>query len=378
MNRATNAAVMRASNRKLILDLIRRNPISRVELAERVHLTRASITQIVEELIANGLVEEVAAEERGTIGRRRIQLALCHNARFVVGVNIRRGAFYTGIIDLYGDVLAENTIENSGKSAQQLLEEIARSVQAQKKALGISDDLIAGVGVSAPGPVNYTDGIILNTVNFNGWRGVPVASALSNTLGLPVFVEKDTNARALEEKYFGAGKNISSFLLLQIYEGVGSGVMINDRLYRGANGLGTEIGHTSVRYDGPVCMCGGRGCLENYLRDSELFRGSRWANWAQLSAERDTPEAQEIIERATEYISCALVNAINLFNLERVIITGGTANRYELLLDMLNSKVGARMFTRTPDRTQPIIRGSAFNPVRAGAMPALHTVFQDR
>ena len=149
MNRATNAATMRASNRRLILNLIRLKPISRVELSERTRLTRASLTQIVDELIAEGLVETASTEARGTLGRRRTQLALRRDARLVFGVNIRRRHCWVGAINLYGEVRAQQGISLADRTAPQAMEEIASVIRAQAAALDLPPERIAGICPSA-------------------------------------------------------------------------------------------------------------------------------------------------------------------------------------------------------------------------------------
>lgn len=377
MTYATNAAAMRSGNRKLILDLIRQSPISRVELAERTHLTRASITQIIEELSAAGLVEAVSTVERGTQGRRRTQLALRHRARYAFGVNIRRRRCHIGAVDLYGEVLAAETLPLRS-SVEESLDVIAETILRQKSALSLPESHIIGAGVSAPGPVDYLSGTILNPPNFDGWHGVGVCRMLEARTGMKCFLEKDTNARTLEEKYFGAARELSNFMLVQINDGVGSGVMIRDRLYYGMHGMGTEIGHTSIRFDGPVCGCGNRGCLENYFHIPTLLAGSRFGSWEALAQSDGAPDASEILDRAAEYLAAALVNAINLFDLEQVILAGDVAESAEPLLTRLNAMLPSRILSRESVLETPVTASAASIPVRTGAMAALQDMFQDR
>lgn len=375
---ATNASVMRASNRKLILNLIRLAPISRVELAEQVHLTRASITQIVDELIEAGLVEAISTVEHSGLGRKRVQLAICPNARYVFGVNIRRRRCHVGVINLHGDTLLHEELPIEGKSIEHACDEIANALLRMRRKLSLPNDRILGIGVSAPGPVNYQEGSILNPPNFSAWHNTPIRAMLEERTGYTTLLEKDTNARALEEKYFGAALNLSNFMLVQIDDGVGSGVMIHDKIYRGTHGMGSEIGHTSIRYDGPVCSCGNRGCLENYLRVPALLEDSRFSCWEELAAHSDQADATAILDRAAEYLAAALVNAINLYDLEKVILTGDVSLCPDPLLSRLNSLVSDRVLSRTSVETIPVIASRATAPVRTGAMAVLHEMFQDR
>lgn len=380
MTHATNAAVMRTSNRKLILDLIRRGPISRAELAERTQLTRASITQIADELLEAGLVEPCSTDcnpDAGTApGRRRTLLALKHNARFFFGVHISRRRCRVGVVDLYGDVLTDDELPLDGHSPESAADAVAGIIRSRMAQLPYPKEQFLGIGISAPGPVDHREGIILNPPNFDAWHNTPICAMLSERTGLPALLEKDTNARALEEKYFGAAMNVSGFMLVQIDEGVGSGVMIRDSLYRGTRGLGTEIGHTTIRYDGPPCRCGGRGCLENYLRIPALLAGSRFADWEQLTGCANEPDAARILDRAAEYLAAALVNAFNLYDLEQVFLSGEVAACPQPLLDRLTPLVSARVLSRS-SRT-PVSACSGRLPVRTGAMAVLYDFFQPR
>ncbi len=389
MTHATNATVMRASNRKLILNMIRLGPVSRAELAERARLTRASITQIVDELLEAGLVEPcpdaagtaetgASADVGGAPGRRRTLLTLRRRARFVFGVHISRRRCRVGVVDLCGDVLAQSELPLAGHTPESAADAIAGIIRAQMEQLRLPAGTIWGIGVSTPGPVEHREGMILNPPNFDAWHNTPICAMLRARTGLPALLEKDTNARALEEKYFGAAADISGFMLVQIDEGVGSGVVIHNELYRGTRGLGTEIGHTTIRYDGPPCRCGGHGCLENYLRIPALLTGSRFSDWDQLTACAGDPDAARLLDTAAEYLAAALVNAINLYDLEKVILSGDILSRPQPLLDRLNPLVRARALSRSSLQPVPVSASAGVLPVRTAAMAALYDVFQER
>lgn len=383
MTHATNAAVMRASNRKLILDLIRRGPVSRAELAEHTRLTRASITQIVDELLESGLVEPCPdAPETigsvGTLGRRRTQLMLRRRSRFVFGVHISRRRCRVGVVDLCGEVLLQDEFLLAAHTPDSAADAIAALIQAQTAALQLDAADILGIGVSAPGPVDHRSGVILNPPNFDAWHHTPICAMLTARTGWPALLEKDTNARALEEKYFGAAGNISGFMLVQIDDGVGSGVVIHDKLYRGTQGLGTEIGHTTIRWDGPPCRCGSCGCLENYLRIPALLEGSRFADWEQLTAHAAEPDAARLLDDAAAYLAAALVNAFNLYDLEAVILSGDILSCPQPLLERLEPLIAARVLSREYVRPRPVIESARVLPVRTGAMAALYDIFQER
>lgn len=381
MDQATNAAIMRARNRKLILNMIRMQPISRAGLADAVQLTRASITQIVDELIENGLVEPVdsaATVSSNTLGRKRTQLALCRKSRFVFGVHINRRVCHVGAVDLCGELQVEQCVSVAGRAASNVLNDIAACIHQQRTQLQLHDTQIIGVGVCTPGPIKYRAGTLCNPPNFAAWHGVPVCEVLQNKTGLTVLLEKDTNARALEEKYYGAAQQLSDFMLVQIDDGVGSGVIVRNALYRGNDGLGSEIGHTSICYNGPQCSCGNRGCLENYLRIPSLLADTPYRTWAELAEHEAEPTAAEVLDRAADYAATALINAVNLYDLEKVLLSGVVAEVPEPLLRRLNNRMSSCVLSKSTKSEELVSTATAPVPVRTGAMAMLHAFFQER
>ena len=371
MPHATNASVMRDQNRKLILNMIRLRPISRVELAQSIHLTRASVTQIVDELIQSGLVEEASAVG-GSRGRKRVTLRLRENSQYVFGVHIGRQFCHLGITDLCGNVKEVCRRPIAGQQPEALLRELG--AQIRELCASLTDAHVLGIGVCCPGPVDYRSGCILNPPDFPGWERVPICQLLSEYTGLPALLERDTNARALEEKYYGGCKDVSNFILVQIDKGVGAGVLIGDRLYRGSRGMGAEIGHTSIRFDGPLCSCGNRGCLELYLRPEQLLSGTEYTCWEEAVKARD----QDVLERCAEYLAAGLVNAVNLYDLERIVLAGELSVEPQMLLELLDAKLRNRILN-TDALCKPLVTvGTDFQPVRTAAMAVLWDFFQTR
>lgn len=381
MNRATNSAVMRVSNRKLILNMIRLCPISRAELAQKAQLTRASVTLIVEELLEAGLVEPcMEAQEQeaaGMLGRKRTLLALKHQARFAYGVHLTRHRCWVGLVDLYGDVMTEQEFVITGMKPEEVLDQAAEQMERQRQECAIAKEHILGIGVSAPGPVDYRDGIILNPPKFENWHHTPVCDMLQKRMGLSVYLEKDTNARAMEEKYFGVAREFSGFMLVQIDEGVGSGVVVGDTVYRGNQGMGSEIGHTTICYDGPKCSCGNRGCLENYLSIPALLKDTPFESWHQLT-KQETDMSVKILDQAAEYLAAALTNAINLYDLQKVILTGEVAACPDPLLHRVNALLYSRVISPSSLQEIPVVASRSIAPVRTGAMAVLCEFFQGR
>ena len=379
MNLATNAASMRDSNRKLILNLLRLEPMARADLAERTNLTRASITLIVDELISEGLVEEANIIESVALGRKRTRLVLCHNARFAFGVSLHRRRCYVGVADLYGDVTEETDFATEGCSWSQITDRIVKEISSIKARSGIPDEKILGIGISAPGPVDYIEGRILNPHNFGDWKDIPICSILTERTGYTALLERDSAARTLEERFFGAAKDSSNFMLVQIGGGVGAGVMTRDKLYRGSRGLGTEMGHMSISMDGPECSCGNRGCLEAYLNISHFLADSRFESWRELIDESGAPDAQILLDRAAGWLSAAFINAFNLYDIERILLVGSDfAGAATPLVTRINKLMENKIFIHDRMQGDVVAQGNTVGSSRTGATAMLYSTFCER
>jgi predicted NBD/HSP70 family sugar kinase len=172
-----------------------------------------------------------------------------------------------------------------------------------------------------------------------------LAAAASAHLGLPVHIDNDANLVALAELWFGAGRSISDFAVVTIEHGVGMGLVLGHRIYRGTQRLGMELGHTKVQLDGALCRCGQRGCLEAYIADYALAREATTAlNWGHKEgqsigilleslydhAKAGNSTAKSIFRRAGRYLAVGLSNVINLFD-PALIILSGERMRYDYL-----------------------------------------------
>jgi glucokinase len=170
--------------------------------------------------------------------------------------------------------------EPSGRPADDLAR-IAEDVAAVVAEAGLSLAEVRAVGVTAPGPLDPERGVVLLPPNLPGWRDVPIVARLRDALGVPVFLENDANAAALAEWHFGAGRGFRHLVYLTMSTGVGGGLILDGRLYRGVLGSAGEIGHMPVEWEGEPCPCGQRGCLEAYVG------GAAWARRLRAHAPAD-------------------------------------------------------------------------------------------
>ena len=335
--------------RQQVFDRIRAaGHIPRVQLARELGVSPASVTTLTGELIDMGLIQEVAAPRDADSGRGRpaVALGVRAEAYLVAGLKISDRDMSAVIVDFSGRLLADHHAERlpAAMSVGELVDAIESLLDTVCQKAGTARADLSGVGVAMPGHIDSPGGIALWSSVLRE-RNVPAVAAITQRLGLPVHIDNDANLCALAELWFGAGRARSDFAVVTIEHGLGMGLVINHRLYRGAQGLGMELGHTKVHLDGALCRCGQRGCLEAYVADYALAREATtaldWTNKGGQSmsilleslydhAKAGNQSARSIFHRAGRYLAVGLSNVINLFD-PALIILSGERMRYDYL-----------------------------------------------
>ncbi|MEW1927592.1 ROK family transcriptional regulator [Streptomyces sp. NPDC088360] len=258
-----NLPALRGHNAALVLDLLRtagEAGISRLELAERTGLTPQAVSKITARLRTEGLAAE-AGRRASTGGKPRTLLRLVPDAGHAVGLHLDRDELTAVLADLTGHVVAERRAPlEFGDGAEAVVDAAAgvvRELVQEERAPG--DAGLLGVGVALPGPLDHADGVLHRVTGFPAWDGFPLRDAFAGRLGMPVVVDKDTNAAALG---LALGGVADSFAYLHLGTGLGAGLVLGGGLYRGARTGAGEFGHQVIQLDGPECGCGDRGCIE--------------------------------------------------------------------------------------------------------------------
>ncbi|MFF7866001.1 ROK family transcriptional regulator [Streptomyces qaidamensis] len=255
-----NLLALRSHNAALVLDLLRSagdEGISRLELAERTGLTPQAVSKITARLREDGLAAE-AGRRASTGGKPRTVLRLVPEAGHAVGVHLDRDELRVVLVDLRGAVVGERRAAlDLGAGAEAVLGAVRTTVAGVLPA-GPGGALL-GTGVALPGPLDHSRGVLHRVTGFPEWDGFPLREALAGRLGMPVVVDKDTNAAALG---LAAGGEGGSFAYLHLGTGLGAGLVIGGSLHRGARTGAGEFGHQVIQLDGPSCTCGNRGCVE--------------------------------------------------------------------------------------------------------------------
>lgn len=322
--------------------------IARVQVAKDLGVSPASVTTTTSELIEAGLIEEVPAPRDPETGRGRpaVALGVRAAAHHVAGMRLSDREHTAVVADFAGQMIASDTIPRrpGAMDLQTLLDASEALLDRVCAKAGIPRSQLSAVGLGVPGFVDRVGGLVLWSPVLSE-RATPLAAAAAERFGVPVHVDNDANLVTLAELWFGAGRKLSDFAVVTIEHGVGMGFVLNHRIYRGAQGLGMELGHTKVQLDGALCRCGQRGCLEAYIADYALAREATTAlNWTHKEsqsigvlleslydhAKAGNTAARSIFRRAGRYLAVGLANVVNLFDPELIILSGERM-RYDYL-----------------------------------------------
>lgn len=331
-----NADYTKEYNRKAVLRNLRHNAMSRAELARATGLTRAATSLIVEELLNLGIVTELAPQSVGR-GRSATPLALRPDCYYALAVDLARKGCSVGLCDMAGNLLKCRKIPAQDNLA----------IIAELKAIleTVERDKVLGIGISSPGPLDCENGRILNAPRFERWHGVEISRLLSEALDLPAYLEHDVCALALHQLETGQSRN---FMLVFVDIGIGAAIMSGGKLLGNSKYFTGELGHTTIRFDGRLCACGNRGCLETYASIPALLEGSEFSDWDDLMDHvGSNPDARLLLDQEAVYLSAGLINLLNLIPVDTIYLAGDICYRYELLAQRLQREIRAKALDRS-------------------------------
>ncbi|MFF5895773.1 ROK family protein [Streptomyces argenteolus] len=356
MNRSTsrsggaNLPALRHHNASLVLDLLRvagEQGISRLELAERTGLTPQAVSKITARLRAEGLAAE-AGRLASTGGKPRTVLRLVPDAGYAVGLHLDRDELTAVLADLAGTTVATRAFPlDLGAPAADVLATAAHAVKTVRAAAPRTGDRqVFGVGAALPGPLDHRSGVLHRVTGFPQWDGYPLREALAAHTGLPVVLDKDTNAAALGLAL--RERADADFAYLHLGTGLGAGLVLGGALHRGARTGAGEFGHQTLQLDGPPCGCGGRGCIEA-LCLSAVARG-------------DVAEAARVL-------GAGVANLVGLLDIDRVVLGGRTVAAHEhAYLSGVREVVEERARREGVPAAVPVtVAGGGDRPVAEGA-----------
>lgn len=357
---------------------------SRQVLTQHSGLSTATVANVVTDLIEARVVVETGFEQ-AQVGRPRAILTVNPHSGYLVGIDIAETYIHFELFDLrltFRQAI-EHRLDHAENQPRQVLEHLVQGLAELLQAADVPRGAVLGVGVSVPGLVEPSGGVSVFAPNW-GWRDVPLLTLLREQIDLPLYLDNPLKAIALAQLWFGAGRNASNLIVLNIGTGVGAGVIINGQLYRGAvNGAG-EWGHTTLALDGRACRCGGAGCVETYVGSPGIIQhlqelaphspllqaGDQTAIIEALAAaaRQSDPAALATLRRTAHYLGAGVANLVNLFNPE-VIVIGGWVGRQlgPYLLPELQPVVARYALAQTLASARIELCTLRHNPVSLGA-----------
>ena len=350
-------------NRRLILEQIRRHePISRSEIGAATGLSKAAVSSIVAELMDAGLVQETGSQSTA-IGRPRIMLALIPDAAYILGAELTNQECRVILANLRAEPLRQwmepiSSVDLGVETLLSVLEACVRRVTAD-----VDPNQILAMGLCVPGIVDPTTGQVALSVLLP-WRNVPLGQLAGARFPYPVAVFSRGNAATWGERWYGAGQTAVNMLYARVGTGIVGGLVINGQPYFGQGFGAGELGHVTVQPDGALCRCGNQGCLATVAtvdallsRVSRLLRESRdnslWSrvgddlNGLRLSdvvwaAEDNNPVALQALAEVGRWLAIAIASAVNLLDLDMVIVGGPMEQAGERLMGPLRAELSQR------------------------------------
>jgi predicted NBD/HSP70 family sugar kinase len=318
--------VRRANRSSLLTDLFHGGRQSRQQLGATTSLSQASVSNLIGEMIDEGLVEE-AGLVGSDGGRPRVLLQVRPAFRYVVGADVGETRIVVELYDLAMNRLAAAKYQHDD-DPDQVARQLLDGLSAVLEEAGVAPEDVLGYGVGVPGVVDQ--GVVYSQVT--GWDAVPLGDVLAGGTSVPVFVENGAKTVGQAEMWFGAGRGARHAVIILIGTGVGAAVVMDGHSYRGANSNAGEWGHTTLVYDGDLCRCGARGCLEAYVGADSI--NTRLAavldekydpgRLDRLLAEKEhSEEVADVFAQTCGYLGAGIADLINLFSPERIAIGGG-------------------------------------------------------
>ena len=313
--------------------------MSQAEIARKMGLTRAGVSLITDELLHEGFITQSEASASGR-GRPPVSLALVPDSIYAVGIYLNRDGCFAGLIDICGNVHIKERVQLEATSDK--LSAIEATVLRLLKASGISTEKLAGVGISAPGPLDGENGVILNPPRFDLWHNMSICSELRARLHIPVYLEN--NASSLAQFHYGKPELLDSenFLLLLVDSGIGSGIISGGKLLKGVGYFTSELGHTSINYNGKRCVCGNIGCLEAYASIPSLLADTPFKQWREILDKRsENSSAFDLINLELNYLATGIMSTANIISIDTVVLAGDISYGADYTAPLLEEKLKA-------------------------------------
>jgi predicted NBD/HSP70 family sugar kinase len=351
---------MREVNSEQVLRVIlREGPLARVDLARHVGLTTTAISNITRELIERGLLCEIGMTRGHRVGANSILLDFPENGIALGAVHQGVSALRVALSTLRGRIIGRRVIATPERySPEWAIETIVQALRELSSAHGYSDNQLIAIGVGLVGLINTNQGIVKRAPRM-AWENVPIRDMLEQRLERSVAIENNVRAMALGEVLLGDGQNWPDFAFVYIGTGIGSGLIINGRLYRGSHGGAGEIGHITVDPNGEQCSCGNYGCLETVAAEPSIVRSAHLHGIALDAMDGGTKEAvrrlallarqgdetaRAVIATCGESLGIALATLVDILNCSRIVLHGAITQAGDIFFSPVEQCLRRRAF----------------------------------
>ena len=351
-----SAASLRVANQQRVLALLLDrggSPATQADIARETGLAPGTVSTIVRELAAAEVVSTVAGA-----GRRGTAVRLARGAGLVAAVDFGHSHVAVAIAEMSGEVLSEERCPlPPGHLHTEGLERARTMLDAQLAAVGAPRDDLRNIGMGLPAPLS--DNVVMSTAILPGWVGVDARDEAAKAFGADVLIENDANLGALAEHRYGHGRGHANVVFVKVSSGVGAGLILDHKLFRGTSGTSGEIGHLTLDEQGPLCRCGSRGCLEAYAASGtavammqDQMPGAGIDDVIE-AARHGNVSALRVFEDAGLHLGWGLAMVTNLLNPDVILIGGDMSHAGELLLE--SSRLGLRRHVLAGTTTTPVL-----------------------
>ncbi len=348
---AKNNRDVRKNNKNGIIALLRDfGSLTKADIAGKMNLTFTAVNNLVDDLMKDRYIVEAGYLDDSSRGRKPMLISLNPGGLYTIGVHISATSIRTAVINLQGKPIIKRTqILKNTLDSEAVIAEILSEIHTILDESGVKSEII-GIGVGAPGPLDPDQGIVLSPPNLPGLQGVSLQNIIEESVHIPVKIEKDANAMAIGELWYGNGRQHNNVLFVDADIGIGSGLIFDQQIYQGHPYGAGEIGHGTIDLDGPRCNCGNYGCLEAVASGMAIVRrvgeelrrgavsslepvfnkGTELQVMDVIQAALDHDDlAEKVLNESARYIGISLANVINLLTPEMIII-GGVLPNYDL------------------------------------------------
>ncbi|MGI2294602.1 ROK family protein [Paenibacillus sp. GXUN7292] len=338
-------ALIKKINTSIVLEsVLTHAPLSRAQISTLTGLNKATVSNLVQDLIDNHLVLEVGIGESSG-GRKPVILHFNKNAGYAIGIDLGVNYIHGILTDLEGNVLIDRQQKLKLRDRDHIFHELSAFIEGLIKQVPESPYGLIGIGVGVPGIVD-DNGIILLAPNLK-WHQIELRKKLEERFALPVTIDNEANAGALGELKYGAGRDIANQVYVSVGIGIGTGLILNKELYTGASGFSGELGHMSIEYNGKLCSCGNQGCWELYASEQALLEQAAPLGYESLedllaATENNDEQVISLIKDAGAYLGAGIANIVNIFNPDLVIIGNRMVRAQKWLQEAVEESVAKR------------------------------------